>query len=328
MASSTLFHTNFTFFFIASSFSNAAYPSNKSNELNFNCIFMKATSRNAHKRLILFPKTSITIASVDDQTLDKLVKKKYPENSVQEFGHHAGYYQASSSELVLLYENGPVHNANDLSLVWNDCSSDKAFFVEHPCYDKNDFYITGESYAGHYIPAFAFPNEAYPECAWNMRLIKQSDYESINNKLMPKWEHAIKTCRIYGGQACLFAFYFYEHIFQKIIGIVGHVNHYDIKKKCIGRYCFDLSNIEKLLNETLDGIRVLIYTAEYDLVCNWVDKPYFIAAPTIPFKVDGDKAKQMKNHKPLTFLNQVHDASDMVFMDQLKVSLKMLQSWM
>ncbi|KDO38019.1 hypothetical protein CISIN_1g046525mg [Citrus sinensis] len=100
MASSTLFHTNFTFFFIASSFSNAAYPSNKSNELNFNCIFMKATSRNAHKRLILFPKTSITIASVDDQTLDKLVKKKYPENSVQEFGHHAGYYKLPRSQFA------------------------------------------------------------------------------------------------------------------------------------------------------------------------------------------------------------------------------------
>ena len=31
----------------------------------------------------------------------------------------------------------------------------QAFFKEHPQYVKNDFYITGESYAGHYIPAFA-----------------------------------------------------------------------------------------------------------------------------------------------------------------------------
>lgn len=27
--------------------------------------------------------------------------------------------------------------------------------MEHPQFAKNDFYITGESYAGHYIPAFA-----------------------------------------------------------------------------------------------------------------------------------------------------------------------------
>ena len=31
----------------------------------------------------------------------------------------------------------------------------QAFFAEHPEYAKNDFFITGESYAGHYIPAFA-----------------------------------------------------------------------------------------------------------------------------------------------------------------------------
>lgn len=31
----------------------------------------------------------------------------------------------------------------------------QAFFKEHPKLAENDFYITGESYAGHYIPAFA-----------------------------------------------------------------------------------------------------------------------------------------------------------------------------
>ena len=31
----------------------------------------------------------------------------------------------------------------------------QAFFKEHPKFVKNDFFITGESYAGHYIPALA-----------------------------------------------------------------------------------------------------------------------------------------------------------------------------
>ncbi|KAL7163596.1 hypothetical protein ACSBR2_039667 [Camellia fascicularis] len=100
-----------------------------------------------------------------------------------------------SSELAMFYENGPFNIAKNLSLVWNEhgwdkasnllyvdqpigtgfsYSSDKrdirhneegvsndlydflqAFFAEHPQFAKNDFYITGESYAGHYIPAFA-----------------------------------------------------------------------------------------------------------------------------------------------------------------------------
>jgi carboxypeptidase C (cathepsin A) len=38
-----------------------------------------------------------------------------------------------------------------------DCSElqFQVFFQKHPEFAKNDFYITGESYAGHYIPAFA-----------------------------------------------------------------------------------------------------------------------------------------------------------------------------
>ncbi|KAL9413226.1 hypothetical protein AB3S75_041823 [Citrus x aurantiifolia] len=58
MASSTLFLfiSVLVFFCLASSFSKAAYSNKKSNEPNFNYIFVKATSRKAHKRLILFQK--------------------------------------------------------------------------------------------------------------------------------------------------------------------------------------------------------------------------------------------------------------------------------
>lgn len=91
------------------------------------------------------------------------------------------------------------------------------------------------------------------------------------------------------------------------------MKHYDIRKKCVGTYCYDLSNMEKFLNETFvrdalgvrdmrfdkcnetvrgamqmdwmrnlevgipalleDGIRVLVYAGEYDLICNWLGKP-------------------------------------------------------
>jgi serine carboxypeptidase-like clade 4 len=32
----------------------------------------------------------------------------------------------------------------------------QAFFQAHPTFSKNGFYVTGESYAGHYVPATSF----------------------------------------------------------------------------------------------------------------------------------------------------------------------------
>ncbi|MBA0629932.1 hypothetical protein Godav_002073, partial [Gossypium davidsonii] len=168
-----------------------------------------------------------------------------------------------SSELALFYENGPFSISDNMSLVWNEFGWDKAsnllyvdqpvgtgfsyssdrrdirhneeevsndlydflqaFFAEHPEFAKNDFYITGESYAGHYIPAFAarvhrgnkakdgihinlkgfaigngltdpaIQYKAYPDYALDMGLIKKTDY-SLINKLVPVCEFAIKLC--------------------------------------------------------------------------------------------------------------------------------------
>ncbi|KAE9588842.1 putative carboxypeptidase C [Lupinus albus] len=100
-----------------------------------------------------------------------------------------------SSSLALFYENGPFSIANNMSLLlkrygWDKVSNImfvdqptgtgfsyssyeedirhdelgvsndlydflRAFFKKHPKFVKNDFYITGESYAGHYISALA-----------------------------------------------------------------------------------------------------------------------------------------------------------------------------
>ncbi|CAN4096651.1 unnamed protein product [Withania somnifera] len=87
-----------------------------------------------------------------------------------------------------------------------------------------------------------------------------------------------------------------------------------------------------------DGINVLIYAGEYDLMCNWLGNSNWVramkwsgqrdfsAAPSISFTVDGKVEGVQKSHGPLTFL-KVHDAGHMVPMDQPKAALAMLQRW-
>ncbi|KAJ7947871.1 Carboxypeptidase [Quillaja saponaria] len=333
-----------------------------------------------------------------------------------------------SSELALFYENGPFQITKNLSLVWNDYGWDKAsnllyvdqpigtgfsytsdesdirhdedgvssdlydflqaFFKEHPQFAKNDFYITGESYAGHYIPAFAARvhqgNKAKEGIQINLKgfaiggLIKKTDYDRIT-KLIPACEQGIKECGTDGGSACVSSYTVCSDIFNSIMGIAGNINYYDIRKKCEGDLCYDFSNMETFLNKKSvrdalgvgdidfvscssevydallrdwmrnlevgipalleDGIRMLVYAGEDDLICNWLGnsrwvhamewsgKEQFGASATVPFIVDSAQAGLMKSHGPLTFL-KVHDAGHMVPMDQPKAALQMLRSWM
>ncbi|XP_058099119.1 serine carboxypeptidase-like isoform X1 [Magnolia sinica] len=398
--------------------------------------------------------------------------------SVEELGHHAGYYRLEnthaarlfyfffesrgssndpvvlwltggpgcSSELALFYENGPYKIADNMSLIWNDYGWDKAsnlifvdqptgtgfsystdlrdirfgekgvsndvydflqaFFKEHPSYSKNDFYITGESYAGHYIPAvaervhrgnkeklglhinlkgFAIGNgltdpaiqyQAYTDYALDMGVIKQTDHDRIN-KIVPVCELSIKLCGS-STLACFASFVVCNSIFSSIMLVAGDMNHYDIRKKCEGSLCYDFSNMDKFLNQKSvrealgvgkrkfvscspivyeamitdwmknfepgipalieDGIKVLVYAGEYDLICNWLGnfrwvnsmewsgQKKFAVAPMEPFTVDGKEAGLLKSYGSLSFL-KVHDAGHMVPMDQPKAALKMLKKW-
>ncbi|CAA3000566.1 serine carboxypeptidase-like [Olea europaea subsp. europaea] len=441
------------------------------------------------RELNLFPKESINI--VHDRNFSnrpKIVEKafKLPHLidtagvSLQDLGHHAGYYQIQhshaarmfyfffesrnskedpvviwltggpgcSSEMALFYENGPFSIANNLSLEWNEYGWDKvsnilfvdqpigtgfsystdirdirynekgvsndlydflqAFFKEHPELAKNDFYITGESYAGHYIPAFAarvhqgnkakegihvnlkgfaigngltdpgIQYAAYADYALDMGIITQSAHDRIN-KILPLCESAIKLCGTDGTISCLAAYLVCNTIFISILARVGDMNYYDIRKKCEGSLCYDFSNLEKFLNQKSvrdvlgvgdidfvscspivyvamlmdwmrnlevgipalleDGVKLLVYAGEYDLICNWLgnsrwvhamewsDKEEFVASSEVPFEVDGSEAGLLKSHGPLSFL-KVHDAGHMVPMDQPKAALEMLKRWM
>ncbi|KAI8539745.1 hypothetical protein RHMOL_Rhmol09G0206600 [Rhododendron molle] len=352
-----------------------------------------------------------------------------------------------SSELAMFYENGPFNIAKNMSLGWNEYGWDKAsnllyvdqpigtgfsyssdkrdirhnedgvsndlydflqaFFKEHPEYVENDFYITGESYAGHYIPAFAarvhrgnkakqgihinlkgfaigngltdplIQYRAYTDYALDMGIIKKSQYNRIN-KVLPVCETAIKLCGTDGTISCVASYFVCNSIFSSIMAIAGDVNYYDVRKKCEGSLCYDFSNMEQFLNQNTvrealgvgeidfvscsptvyqamlvdwmrnlevgipalleDGIKLLVYAGEYDLICNWLGnsrwvhamewtgQKEFVASPEVSFEVDGSEAGILKSQGPLSFL-KVHDAGHMVPMDQPKAALEMLKRW-
>uniref|UniRef100_M8B4E8 Carboxypeptidase n=1 Tax=Aegilops tauschii TaxID=37682 RepID=M8B4E8_AEGTA len=238
-----------------------------------------------------------------------------------------------SSELALFYENGPFHIADNMSLLWNDFGWDQesnliyvdqptgtgfsyssdsrdtrhneasvsndlydflqAFFKEHPEYVENDFYITGESYAGHYIPAFAtrvykgnknnegihinlkgfaigngltdpaIQYKAYTDYALDMGLITQSEFSKIN-KIVPACEFAVKLCGTSGTVSCLAAYFVCNTIFSSIRLIIGSKNYYDIRKPCVGSLCYDFSNLEKFLN--LKSVRQSLGVGDIEFV--------------------------------------------------------------
>ncbi|KAG5145984.1 hypothetical protein JHK84_031527 [Glycine max] len=452
-----------------------------------------ATSRFTHKRdyptqsqaeklirsLNLLPKDSVNIVKGDHVGFvpGKIVEKKFSlfcdsGPSIEDLGHHAGYYSlphskaarmfyfffesrnnkddpvviwltggpGCGSELALFYENGPFHIANNLSLTWNDYGWDQAsnilfvdqptgtgfsysseesdirhdetgisndlydflqeFFKAHPEFVKNDFYITGESYAGHYVPAlasrvnqgnkqnqgihinlkgFAIGNgltnpaiqyQAYPDFALDNGIITNAEYDNIS-KLIPGCEQAAKTCVLDKNG---------EVQFTNCTVLIHKVQYYDIRKKCVGELCYDFGNVEEFLNQKKvksalgvrddlqyvlcsttvhaamlqdwmrnmevgipslleDGIKLLVYAGEEDLICNWLGnsrwahamewsgQKAFGTSSTVKFVVDGVEAGSLNSYGPLSFL-KVHGAGHMVPMDQPKVALQMLKSWM
>ncbi|KAE9586492.1 putative carboxypeptidase C [Lupinus albus] len=321
-----------------------------------------------------------------------------------------------SSSLALFYENGPFSIANNMSLLLNRYGWDKVsnilfvdqptgtgfsyssyeedirhdelgvsndlydFLQKHPEFVKNDFYITGESYAGHYIPALAsrvhkgnikkqgihinLKYPAYSDFALQRGLITKEDRDSLN-KLIPDCEKDIKLCRRTRDS------FSYNNLLNLIF--------YDIRKQCEGNLCYDFSNLDNFLNNDKvkdaldakdldfvscsstvyyamledwmknlevdipslleDGIKLLVYAGEEDLICNWLGnyrwvramkwsgQKKFKSAPKVKFIVDGVEAGSLTSHGPLSFL-KVYQAGHMVPMDQPKASLEMLRKWM
>ncbi|KAF1885330.1 hypothetical protein Lal_00029219 [Lupinus albus] len=491
MASLSLIKISFAlslFFFLlpSSSSSRLSFTTIKNHHQSLTTNYAKSETERLIRSFNLFPEDLVNI--IDNEpgfTPGSLVEKKFSflgasGPSVEDLGHHAGYYSlphskaarmfyfffesrtnkddpvviwlsggpGCSSSIALFYENGPFKIAKNFSLVWNDYGWDKAsnilfidqptgtgfsytsdetdirsdeagvsndlydflqaFFKEHPQFSKNEFYITGESYAGHYIPAlasrvhkgnnakegipinlkgFAIGNgltnpgvqyPAYTDYALDKGLITKGDQDSIN-KLIPDCKRATQSCETNGGESCEDARYACQSIFESILAITGNINYYDVRKLCDGQLCYDFSYAVSFLNdervktalgvknlkfiscsETVyramsndwmknlevdipslleDGIRMLVYAGEEDLICNWLGNSRWVhamkwsgqkgfkSATTVKFVVDGAAAGDLTTHEALSFL-KIYKAGHMVPMDQPKAALQMLKAWM
>jgi len=225
-----------------------------------------------------------------------------------------------SSELAVFVENGPWHVKDDLTLVetpygWD--VSNTMIFVDQPIntgfsyssddrdrvYDEDkvaddmmdflqelyqahpelagrDFYVTGESYAGHYVPAvthavwkakeagklkaeinlkgFAIGNGltdpaiqygAYGDFSLANDLIDKDTYDNVM-WYYPSCKKAIDVCNGHGWAAeCKLAMSFCQvGIVNRIMSAAGNFNVYDIRLPCKGPLCYDFSRVDDFLN--------------------------------------------------------------------------------
>jgi cathepsin A (carboxypeptidase C) len=223
-----------------------------------------------------------------------------------------------ASEIALFYENGPYTINNDMSLnsnaySWNKvsnllyvdqpvgtgfsrCSSIfhydsnedeisanifrfiQGFLAANPDFKGRDFYITGESYAGHYIPAIAYhfvkeitpgslglnfkgiaigngwvdPYVQYPkyaDFAYENNLVSLETYGVLKASFL-ECQHLIDSANK-SSTDYTYALEFCQLTMTTVLGnpLAPRFNVYDIRKKCdFPPLCYDMSNSDKLMN--------------------------------------------------------------------------------
>merc|ERR1712060_278987 len=177
------------------------------------------------------------------------------------------------------FSKGGVHDARNETEVAEDMAIMlRGFLEQNPEYEGRDFYITGESYAGHYVPAIAYyientatdlkmnlkgiaigngltdPYEQYPMYA-------KFSYE--NNLISKKWDDVL----IGGFKACQGLIYESQHKESRVLDVAAlefcqiladtcignplspHFNVYDIRIPCdTPPLCYDFSASDTFLN--------------------------------------------------------------------------------
>ena len=152
-----------------------------------------------------------------------------------------------------------------------------ALMTERPELQNRPFFVTGESYAGHYVPAVAYqifkskmlkdkvdfkglaigngltvPSSqygAYPICAREHDLISEETKDRMV-AIAPVCQYALEACDEYDvAFECTLAVMFCQAtMFSPIMLESPGLNVYDYRKQCEGEMCYDFSLAEEYLN--------------------------------------------------------------------------------
>ena len=160
----------------------------------------------------------------------------------------------------------------------------QAFFRSRPELKGRDFFVTGESYAGHYVPAVAskvfhasskeknsdinlvglaigngltdpaIQYGAYADFAYSVKLISSSTRDNILS-LYPACKMALEACDGFDIDVeCILAVEFCQATqFAPIMALNPGINVYDYRRLCEGPLCYDFSLMEQYLN--LENVR-------------------------------------------------------------------------
>eukprot|EP01024_Parvocaulis_polyphysoides_P028506 TRINITY_DN2576_c1_g1_i5.p1 TRINITY_DN2576_c1_g1~~TRINITY_DN2576_c1_g1_i5.p1 ORF type:complete len:486 (-),score=32.92 TRINITY_DN2576_c1_g1_i5:158-1549(-) len=227
-----------------------------------------------------------------------------------------------ASELAIFYENGPFYIQENLTLVESEYGWDRShnmiyvdqpiftgfsysdyprdteynekqvaqdlyefleeFLQKHPKFIQNEFFVTGESYGGHYVPAISskifnanlnsegpikmnFKGFAIGDGYTNpgVQIGQYAQYAYINNLITveqrdkvnanyPQCKNAVQECNNNGSHSqCVFARELcYIFIFGELLRMIGNINYYDIRKECTHPpLCYDFSRLVHYLDQ-------------------------------------------------------------------------------
>ena len=180
------------------------------------------------------------------------------------------------------FSKGGVHDVKSEKGVAEDMAAMlRGFLEQNPEYEGRDFFITGESYAGHYVPAIAYEllNDA-KDVKLNLKGIAigngltdpfaqypaYAKFSYENNLISSMWDDVLiggfKACDglIYESQhkyhdnkkVQLAALEFCQILADSVIGNPLHpkFNVYDIREPCASPpLCYDFSQSDTLLND-------------------------------------------------------------------------------